>query len=201
MPPRPGGPLRIRRLIAAPSPASRLAGPPPGKVFVTVGHVPARAHGEPLAVEERTRRVGGCENLGKRSGAESVELLVPIQPIPSRSVPIWFRRQKAGGWNGLILWDFMVGARGFEPPTPCPPDKCANRAALRSDASAYRGAAAAMQRARCAVLQIFGGQADRHAPSLPPAIRFGRSRNAALRLQQGIEHSDGCPYICGKAGD
>ena len=27
----------------------------------------------------------------------------------------------------------MVGARGFEPPTPCPPDKCANRAALRSD--------------------------------------------------------------------
>ena len=26
----------------------------------------------------------------------------------------------------------MVGARGFEPPTPGPPDRCANRAALRS---------------------------------------------------------------------
>ena len=25
----------------------------------------------------------------------------------------------------------MVGARGFEPPTPGPPDQCANQAALR----------------------------------------------------------------------
>ena len=28
----------------------------------------------------------------------------------------------------------MVGARGFEPPTPGPPDQCANQAALRPDA-------------------------------------------------------------------
>ena len=27
----------------------------------------------------------------------------------------------------------MVGVAGFEPTTPCPPDKCANRAALHSD--------------------------------------------------------------------
>lgn len=44
----------------------------------------------------------------------------------------------------------MVGARGFEPPTPCPPDKCANRAALRSDGSAYSGGPQQMQ---CASLQ------------------------------------------------
>jgi hypothetical protein len=30
--------------------------------------------------------------------------------------------------------DFVVGVAGFEPTTPCPPDKCANRAALHSDA-------------------------------------------------------------------
>jgi hypothetical protein len=29
----------------------------------------------------------------------------------------------------------MVGMRGFEPPTPCPPDKCANQAALHPDTS------------------------------------------------------------------
>ena len=45
----------------------------------------------------------------------------------------------------------MVGARGFEPPTPCPPDKCANRAALRSDGSAYRAHGAAMQRGNCGI--------------------------------------------------
>ena len=27
----------------------------------------------------------------------------------------------------------LVGAAGFEPTTPCPPDKCANRAAPRPD--------------------------------------------------------------------
>ena len=34
----------------------------------------------------------------------------------------------------------MVGVAGFEPTTPCPPDKCANRAALHSDVTAYRQA-------------------------------------------------------------
>jgi hypothetical protein len=28
---------------------------------------------------------------------------------------------------------YFVGASGFEPPTPCPPDRCANQAALRPD--------------------------------------------------------------------
>jgi hypothetical protein len=32
----------------------------------------------------------------------------------------------------------MVGARGFEPPTPSPPDWCANRAALRPDTNSNR---------------------------------------------------------------
>jgi hypothetical protein len=30
-------------------------------------------------------------------------------------------------------WTCLVGAAGFEPTTPCPPDKCANRAAPRPD--------------------------------------------------------------------
>ena len=39
----------------------------------------------------------------------------------------------------------MVGVAGFEPTTPCPPDKCANRAALHSDCAGYREAYCAMQ--------------------------------------------------------
>ena len=35
------------------------------------------------------------------------------------------------GKNCLNLRRKMVGARGFEPPTPGPPDQCANQAALR----------------------------------------------------------------------
>src|SRR5271165_1216550 len=37
----------------------------------------------------------------------------------------------------------MVGVAGFEPTTPCPPDKCANRAALHSDGRPYSSPAAA----------------------------------------------------------
>ena len=37
----------------------------------------------------------------------------------------------------------MVGVAGFEPTTPCPPDKCANRAALHSDWRPYSEAARA----------------------------------------------------------
>ena len=36
---------------------------------------------------------------------------------------------------------WMVGVAGFEPTTPCPPDKCANRAALHSDGAPYRHSA------------------------------------------------------------
>src|SRR6476660_3389141 len=36
----------------------------------------------------------------------------------------------------LILFEKMVGAAGFEPTTPSPPDWCANRAAPRPDRSA-----------------------------------------------------------------
>ncbi len=39
----------------------------------------------------------------------------------------------------------MVGVAGFEPTTPCPPDKCANRAALHSDVTAYREAGTCAQ--------------------------------------------------------
>jgi hypothetical protein len=39
----------------------------------------------------------------------------------------------------------MVGVAGFEPTTPCPPDKCANRAALHSDGGPYSEAAQHMQ--------------------------------------------------------
>jgi hypothetical protein len=35
--------------------------------------------------------------------------------------------------RSLKLLKRLVGARGFEPPTPSPPDWCANQAALRSD--------------------------------------------------------------------
>jgi hypothetical protein len=72
--------------------------------------------------------------------------------------PDWFRLFLAAIFpdgreilQGLVE---MVGARGFEPPTPCPPDKCANRAALRSDGSAYR---VGLRRMQCAfrTLQLF----------------------------------------------
>jgi hypothetical protein len=36
-------------------------------------------------------------------------------------------------YKALNLLCKLVGARGFEPPTPSPPDWCANQAALRSD--------------------------------------------------------------------
>ena len=32
---------------------------------------------------------------------------------------------------GMKAWSLIVGARGFEPPTPRPPVWCANQAALR----------------------------------------------------------------------
>ncbi len=35
--------------------------------------------------------------------------------------------------EAMIRGRKMVGVAGFEPTTPCPPDKCANRAALHSD--------------------------------------------------------------------
>ena len=46
------------------------------------------------------------------------------------------RRQKWGIAAVQIAsghWMCLVGAAGFEPTTPCPPDKCANRAAPRPD--------------------------------------------------------------------
>jgi hypothetical protein len=35
--------------------------------------------------------------------------------------------------TGIYRWLLGVGAGGFEPPTPCTPCRCANRAALRPD--------------------------------------------------------------------
>ena len=53
------------------------------------------------------------------------------------------RNSRSGSFPG----GYLVGAAGFEPTTPCLPDKCANRAALRPDRNGadyrdaiYRGA-------------------------------------------------------------
>jgi hypothetical protein len=66
-------------------------------------------------------------------------LLVDADAMPADSaisrrgctpgVPRGFFSGTGGRWKGLIL---LVGAPGFEPGTPSPPDWCANRAALRS---------------------------------------------------------------------
>jgi hypothetical protein len=64
----------------------------------------------------------------------------------------------------------MVGVAGFEPTTPCPPDKCANRAALHSD---------------CAVLIECGAGAGNGRStdfSLAALLSAGRVLNAAEDL-------------------
>ena len=48
------------------------------------------------------------------------------------------KANKASLGNTSSIVKEMVGVAGFEPTTPCPPDKCANRAALHSDGGPYR---------------------------------------------------------------
>jgi hypothetical protein len=66
---------------------------------------------------------------------------------------------------GQIL-NSMVGVAGFEPTTPCPPDKCANRAALHSDGRPYRQP---RRRWQCA-----GGEFTAHASRAFRAPRCSR---------------------------
>ena len=60
------------------------------------------------------------------SGAYSEQACAWLVRVPSaalsRETIVWM------GW-----WGKVVGAGRFELPTPGPPDRCANRAALRSD--------------------------------------------------------------------
>src|SRR6201995_4044976 len=78
----------------------------------------------------------------------------------------------------------LVGARGFEPPTPSPPDWCANRAALRSAAptcttslpmvqgegSEHRTTSRHAPQARARVLDAFATR-----QSLPTRPRLGET--------------------------
>jgi hypothetical protein len=42
-------------------------------------------------------------------------------------------KKKAPNSKRAKCLNILVGMRGFEPPTPCPPDKCANQAALHPE--------------------------------------------------------------------
>ena len=76
------------------------------------------------------------------------------------------------------LEENMVGARGFEPPTPCPPDKCANRAALRSDGSAY---SVGLRQMQCA-LHMAVDAIPPQTPCPDPGRRVRCAVNCRLRL-------------------
>ena len=45
--------------------------------------------------------------------------------------PVFWEDEGGEIWSKSLI--LLVGAPGFEPGTPSPPDWCANRAALRSD--------------------------------------------------------------------
>ena len=49
------------------------------------------------------------------------------------SAPLWHPSNHPGAMLSGNLLIFLVGAAGFEPTTPSPPDWCANRAAPRPD--------------------------------------------------------------------
>ena len=61
------------------------------------------------------------------------------QPVraPGYQSAIWNPNGTPGLYGAQLtvtnLLKRLVGARGFEPPTPSPPDWCANQTALRSD--------------------------------------------------------------------
>ena len=60
---------------------------------------------------------------GGGGGDDGLDPHKAVQPIISRA---------AISSQVLEIIDFLVGVAGFEPATPCPPDMCANRAALYS---------------------------------------------------------------------
>src|SRR6266508_2648504 len=50
-------------------------------------------------------------------------------------VALVIQRRYSHGSAGNARAPILVGATGFEPATPCPPDRCANQAAPRPDGS------------------------------------------------------------------
>src|SRR5260221_14671743 len=84
------------------------------------------------------RRCFGFGPHGYRA-KEDLKRSVTSAPRANSSRQLWH--------DAPILPSILVGAPGFEPGTPSPPDWCANRAALRSAEKNHVYAAAA-QRAR-----------------------------------------------------
>ena len=85
----------------------------------------------------------------------------------------------AGGGLGN---EEMVGVAGFEPTTPCPPDKCANRAALHSDGGPYSEAGLHMQ---CARLRLGGSRERKNAFAFADIGERGAERLKISRRKRG----------------
>ena len=91
--------------------------------------------------------------------------------------------------NINILWVKMVGVAGFEPTTPCPPDKCANRAALHSDWRSYRCEASSAQPKGALICSLRSGffdtrQVQQQSPSICGVAR--RSIRARTVVEAGL---------------
>src|SRR5664279_1642968 len=98
-----------------------------------------------IAILERRCELVPHRHVGRQAMAQhDPGSVLAIDPaIESRSVG--FNLHEAS--DGAGLWGCLVGATGFEPATPCLPDKCANRAAPRPDRNGadYRDAPSAAQ--------------------------------------------------------
>ena len=80
------------------------------------------------------RPLGRIIKRGMNIVRENFGLLVPVRELWCPFVPISYSSAVAAAvGNPTKLMGKMVGAGRFELPTPGPPDRCANRAALRSD--------------------------------------------------------------------
>src|SRR6516162_10271098 len=80
------------------------------------------------------RPLGRIIKRGMNIVRENFGLLVPVRELWCPFVPISYSSAVAAPvGNPTKLMGKMVGAGRFELPTPGPPDRCANRAALRSD--------------------------------------------------------------------
>src|SRR5277367_373706 len=77
----------------------------------------------------------------------------------------------------------MVGVAGFEPTTPCPPDKCANRAALHSD-GALIGKRRAHDNAFCRkmAIELTPIALEREFARLPANLRAARATRPVRRF-------------------
>ena len=75
-------------------------------------------------------------DLGKQQKADIECHRVP--PFGRSNQPAIDRRCHGNELSNVRAAKSVVGVAGFEPTTPCPPDKCANQAALHSDCRPYR---------------------------------------------------------------